>query len=353
MRNAALVILLAAYQQYLIPIIANSVPGAFGSIWQTEFTASNLGAAALPIQAPRCPFGSLCPTGGTIDANSDQRMVLYPQQPGPNPGAFFYVASDQAAFFAAELRVRDLSQQSRSWGTEVPVVNASEFRDALRLVDVPADPNFRVLLRVYANVGATAVQVRVQNADGTVVLNESLPMIASAPPAGSADGPAYAQLAIPAGAAGDRFRIDVTSPTAGHPVWAFASITNNTTQELTLVTPQPIPKIATASPASLATGHWGDGGACLDVTSTTATLVDTFADRVTFTPPPLDANGHFETDGTMQPCSPGPAQEPFAVHLTGDVHGTTITITISGRLSVAPMTLTFGSTQPCKPCLLV
>ena len=337
-------------QQYLLPIWATAAPGAFGSVWQTEWTVSNNGTTTLSILAPLCPFGSLCPVVPMIvEPNAEKRPVLYPQAPAPNLGIFVSVPTDQASSFATELRVRDLSQQSASWGAELPVVNTTEFRNSIRLLDVPADPNFRVLLRIYGlSSSAGPVHVRVQKPDGTALLEQTIRLLLPQ----SSFAPSYAQLPIPAGVAGDRLRIDLTTVASDQPVWAFVSVTNDTTQELTLITPQPIPKPA-ASTAALPFGHWSGSRACLDVTSTTTTLVDPRGDTISFITPTVDANGHFETDGQLLPCNPGPALQPVTVHIIGDVRGGTVTITVGSPQTPDPMTLELGSKDVCPRCILV
>jgi hypothetical protein len=72
------------------------------------------------------------------------------------------------------LRVRDVSRQLSTWGTQVPVVRrADAFFDRLDLVNVPRDAGFRNTLRVYEfDLPTSEVTIRVSDATDNTVLVE-------------------------------------------------------------------------------------------------------------------------------------------------------------------------------------
>ena len=151
-----------------------------------------------------------------------------------------HIENDRVRF---NLRVQDLSRRADTWGTEVPVVRESGFtHEAISLINVPADNLFRLMLRVYESDSAGQARVRIdvfrQSTDerlGTVetALPTREPVIYN---------PGYAQISItdlfPNIHGQDRLRITVTPTTPGANIWAFVSVTNDDTQQVTTITPQ-------------------------------------------------------------------------------------------------------------------
>jgi hypothetical protein len=161
------------------------------------------------------------------------------------PGRFLLVDTDRRADIKVELRVRDLSRQHSTWGTEIPVIDeAKAAQQTVQLLAVPIDTDFRSLLRVYdfdPAPGHFAV-VRVFKPSGGLTSDELLKEI-SLPlrvPRAPDEYPGYAQLSI-SGLAdlpmSGNLRIEVVPTTTGLRFWAFVSVTNNDTQHVTLITP--------------------------------------------------------------------------------------------------------------------
>ena len=344
--------------RYLLPIIADSVPGAYGSTWQTEWTASTTDPGGLSLSGPFCTqVSSGCVVNLAPGADAHQ-PALFPGAPmhSLHNGVIISVASNQASSFATELRIRDLSRQAESAGTEIPVVALEQFGHFIRLLDVPAGPGTRVLLRIYGlprspAAAAPAAEVRIQKEDGTLILQSSIPL--SAGDCGDPQRcPDFAQVLLPAGATDERRRIDVSNDLSGERIWAFASITNNATQELTLVTPNASPA-GPARATTLAVGHWGGDRSCLEVTSNGVTLVE--AGDTTRFPNPVLSSGTFDVDGLITGCSPIAPAKGDPVHLSGEVADDTVTITISGPsgMVMGPFTMKFAGSQPCPYCQLI
>jgi hypothetical protein len=162
------------------------------------------------------------------------------------PAALLIVRND--AQFSFQLRVRDLSRDAEGWGTWLPVVRESQARaDAVNLTNIPTDTRYRLLLRVYSfqQSSGFAVRVRVYGANSSpnsaptqsdAFLGETvLPLHV-----GTVSQPAYAQFDGIAAFAGattyDTLRV-VVEPLAGFSLWAMVSVTNNVTQQVTMVVP--------------------------------------------------------------------------------------------------------------------
>jgi hypothetical protein len=144
-----------------------------------------------------------------------------------------YVAKDRTRPVFNE-RVFDVTRADRSHGTEIPIVHSSEILNApVLLLGVPIDPKFRNTLRVYSTQRTPAT---VQ-----VVLNGATHELRLEPGADEFE-PAMAIFNnfprpedLPSGNDGT---VTVTViPAAGTPIWAFISVTNNDTQQITTITP--------------------------------------------------------------------------------------------------------------------
>jgi hypothetical protein len=243
------------YEKVLLPVVAPvPVPGVFGSSWITDFWMRNVGA--VPIQvigyAYHC-FLPECIPQGTPGLNPGATI-----RPGVAPvpgfqGQFLLVPRGYGDQIAFGLRFRDLSRQTQSWGTEVPVAREAEFRsDRVTLIDVPVTEGFRQVLRIYeldsANERDARVRVRAYRLDPSLTEPESSPspllgeavfQLAFVP---NEFWPAY--VAIPDLSAiaplGDaqRIALEIEPVFPGLRIWAFATVVNNETQHATVITPQ-------------------------------------------------------------------------------------------------------------------
>ncbi|HJW96053.1 MAG TPA: IPT/TIG domain-containing protein [Thermoanaerobaculia bacterium] len=318
--------------RFLAPIVI-SASGANGSSWVSELSVTNASSEPLTIAATN------------IGAQNSASIAL----PNANTGAFFTIPRAVAHEVTATLRVHDTTRDADSWGTDIPVVPETQFRPTVVLPHVPNDPRFRTLLRVYGynTFFANGVAVIRDDLTGQVLSTQPFTLRSD-----SANVPAYAQLPI-AVTTPSRVRIDVRAQLPGAPlqppvaIWAFVAITNNTTQQVTTITPSLIPSTAPAVTTPLELGHWAGGGSCVDVTNID-TMVTMGCGTATFPSPGNVSSGHFEADGTFSTYA-GPAP-PSGVpaHFTGVVLGTQmdLTIAVSGG-STFTIHVTFGSTEPC------
>jgi hypothetical protein len=237
------------FERVLLPVnVPTEVPGAFGSRWQTTAWIANIGPEAIDVRWPAC-FGvgiSPCPQYHHLPPDGRPAPVT-PDRANSTPGAFLYVPKFALGQVFADARVQDLSRDADSEGTELPLVRVDDFLTDLLLLDVRYQPPYRALLRVYGRSHTPQrVRMRVWSRDAagdplldvTRDLNGYVSVVAVQFPL----EPAYTELSLdslPPGQAGvPKLRIEV-SAVDGQPLWACASITNNTTQQVTIVTPQP------------------------------------------------------------------------------------------------------------------
>lgn len=226
------------YEPVLFPIFTPPVKGAFGSEFHTTARAVSRGAAfdifgvdtnCTLIDPPILPDNPY-----RIGATETQLPTTCSQ----TVGRLFFVPTEHADDFVGNLRVTDVSKQSESHGVEIPVVRLDDFTTKkIILMGVPVDARFRNTLRIYGlEGGAQFVNVTMNGVTRTVPLQQSDDLYE----------PSYAQFTafptadqLPAGQ--DTVTVTIDQPTNGvvppTAVWAFVSVTNNDTQQITLVTP--------------------------------------------------------------------------------------------------------------------
>lgn len=223
----------------LIPVLF-SAPGAYGSQWTTDVAVTN--AEIVPIDFYRSPFGSAGPL-----QPGETRMIttsLVGQRPN---GLFLYVPRGESKSIQFNALVRDLSHQSEALGAELPIVREWQFfHQRFNLLNVPADPRFRVALRAYS-LGSTPAIVTIYK------IGEALPIITDiiAIPFTPGDPDGASSLVItdlvakyPKLAGAGPLRIQIERQYEGNfgpgdlGLWAFASVTNNDTQHVTIISPQ-------------------------------------------------------------------------------------------------------------------
>ncbi len=241
------------YERLLVPVvISQPLPGAYGSLWSSALIARNDTDADVPTYpiVVTCQV-ALCPPAQTLAAHRSVDLTNSVIVPG-EAAALLFVERDQVDNLSFSLRVQDVSRQSLTWGTAVPVVREREYRSSqVTLIDVPADNRFRNTLRVFDPDGVPNGQVTISlwrmtegqyPGSSDQFLGENTYAL-TPPPAGHEwHAPAYLQLSGfsdfgPLNAT-DRLAVRIKPATAGMRIWAFDSITNNDTQHVTLALPQ-------------------------------------------------------------------------------------------------------------------
>jgi hypothetical protein len=218
---------------YLVPINPGVVAGADGTQWQTTLWFSNASDQEAQIV---CDSPLTCPTLRPHSTTSLTAPYANLQHQG------FFVAYVQHLVAGlppnsvfGTLRTNDSASSPHSAGTEIPLVRPDAFHQAITLPHVPLNGHSRLRLRVYGYVD-TRVTVR---AIGLTTNSEVWSTTLQAKGAGPAlTIPSYAEIDVPSTFAGDdAIRIELTAGVADQVIWAFVSITDDESQQFTLVTP--------------------------------------------------------------------------------------------------------------------
>lgn len=248
------------YDRVLLPIMTQPIPGAFGSLWKSEFIVHNPTDHAFRVALILRPECNVCDTTGIFSHETHIPIMQYENGAGDTPGSFFYPELPFGAQVQYNLRIRDLSRQASTWGTEIPVVRARDtFTGPINLLDIPADDRFRQAIRIYDFDARPTAQVlmKVYRIPHSPAIPNTAPLVETTltltePPNNTLDAntvnelkirPGYAQIAwllqsYPQITPGEPLRIEITPITPGLRFWAFAAITNNDTQHITTITPQ-------------------------------------------------------------------------------------------------------------------
>lgn len=245
----------SAWEPLLIPVyIDSSTPGQHGAVWRTDLWIENTGTQTLAIAPWFCALPpGVCaapfPTSTSLaPGQSLHNLASSIFGAFPEPGRIVYLNRAASNDAAINLRVVDDSGIVVDSGTEVPVVRERNLLTApATLTNIPLLNN-RLLLRVYDISGAPSqFRVRVFSQSETPQTQPLTEVTLTA--VAFDDGPfhvtpSYAEDPIeinfgPVLLAKDAaVRVEVTPMTPGSRYWAFVSATNNTTNHVTLVTPQ-------------------------------------------------------------------------------------------------------------------
>lgn len=225
-----------SYERILLPVFTPPVHGAFGSEFRTDLRIMH------SFGEPEVTLYGVSPICITcLPPPENAPLVLQPREEiGPegivyngSPGRFLYASPGEAPLLAMNLRVYDVTRDAMNFGTEIPVVRQSDFvmKNHLTLLGVPTDPRFRNTLRIYAD----------RRLPFLVTVGDREPVSIRLESGRDVFDPAYAVFDdFPIGSQPVRVTIKVDSPLAVvMPFWAFITVTNNETQMITTITPQP------------------------------------------------------------------------------------------------------------------
>lgn len=240
-------------ERILLPTVANQpVRGAFGSLWQTKLKILNASSTRVAVSGidtacriPPC-FAAVLEPESTISA-----IPTLGQDSGVS---VLMVPRGRASDLRVHLRVQDLSRQSQTWGTEIPVVRET---DALTgrhdLLDIPLETNFRTTIRIYDfnPVHNEPREIRLRffrivperQYDHQQVVDEflaearfRLPLLGQ-PELGLPGFTSIPLSTVQGLPTSGIVRVELTPLSGDLRYWAYASITNNETQHVTIVTP--------------------------------------------------------------------------------------------------------------------
>ena len=224
----------SVFERILFPVVF-ATDGANGSRWRSEATMSN----------PRPWFvenaNTLSPLRPCLVYPCGERLApreVISYGDGYPRGFVLQAPRPEAPDLAFALRIRDVSRQAEGLGTQVPVVREKDFAHGtgVTLLDVPVDPRYRVKLRVYVieplpAYGQNSLMTLRNTSTRATTLIRSFEL-----QPGGLNEPHYAEIDLPSGAANERVNVHLTLPLDAT-AWAFATVTNNATQQVTIVTP--------------------------------------------------------------------------------------------------------------------
>ena len=231
--------LFAQSERILLPIFTPPVFGAFGSQFHTDLRIMNNADHSIVIEGLEGGCTVVCPIFpppfelGAGQEAEPQDFVLTGR-----PGRFISVPEEDVAALSMNLRVHDVSRSALNFGTEIPIVRERDFiLNHITLVGVPTDPRFRNTLRVYSPFPTPLFVTVGDRPPVEIHLNGS----------GDLFDPAYAMFTdFPVNAGTVRVTVEVdpsivTLLPIEVQMWAFITVTNNDTQAITTITPQPQP----------------------------------------------------------------------------------------------------------------
>ena len=221
------------FEKILIPVIFNG-QGALGSNWSTELSLRNDNDYLVEPWRPIAGSSAIAPV----------TPISFGSGSAPS-GAFLILPRKAAARVSFHAAVRDTSRADREWATEIPVVRENDFSSSgVELLDIPVDSRFRTMVRVYSMANpvpayASFVHIIVYSIDNGSVLRDVYPSLSD--PTGCSEAtscatiPSFASVSdLTTGLPSGRVGVQVQG---NAPLWAFATITNNETQHVTVVSP--------------------------------------------------------------------------------------------------------------------
>ncbi len=227
-----------AFERILLPIFLQPTAGAFGSLFVTSFDMWNttdgpdIPVYGIPYICP--PITCVPPDPRTPLPLSHSPNAGPPEPYGGTPGVMVFVPKGQSGSVAANLRVFDSTRVASTLGAEIPIARDRDFRDSITLLNIPVGSPYRTLMRIYsATPDETDVKVDVVgNSSFIVHLTAGSDLFHPATgtfnlfPPPPPDGSIAHQ------------RVTIEPLVAGTRIWAFVSVTNNDTQQITVVSPQ-------------------------------------------------------------------------------------------------------------------
>lgn len=241
------------HYRVLVPLfLSDPAPGAFGSLWKSEFAVHNPTTSTFFIERCLPNTGCLLFLDRREELRAGETQTELPfignaTTPPRGTARVLWIRGEggDPSALAFQLRAADISRLATNAGTEVPIVRQEQFRTStLHLLNIPVDARFRLTLRVYEMQERVAdFRVRVYDQStgdlaGTSTLRLEMPAETGPYEPGYAQIGDLSAFLSGAGPLPELFRVEIEPLTANSQFWAIVSITNNDTQHFTLVTPQ-------------------------------------------------------------------------------------------------------------------
>ena len=215
----------AVFEPILFPASFQG-PGALGSQWLTESFIYANGSPAFFRDPLPCAGCSSTLSSGTKQLTND----------GLPWGHVLYAMRGTTASLDFASRIRDTSRQAQTAGTEVPVVRERDFRGQLRFLNLPIDARYRVTLRLWSLTDYAPIVVTVDSTPA-----QQLPLTVAKIPNTSLYFGTLDVTALLTKASNNPTNLSVAGINGSLPppaIWGMLSITNNDTQQVTIVSPQ-------------------------------------------------------------------------------------------------------------------
>lgn len=235
---------IAQEQQVLVPIaFADGVTlaGAHGTTWVGEVWASNDSTSDIQtLQSQQCQIG--CPEP-QLPAKSHRTVGLQTAE-SVDGGALLYIPTSLTSDVSFSARVLEVTRQAQPTGFAVPVIREDEYLEtAVVLPGIPRGTGVRSSLRIYdpSGQGGGSFTVELLGENGRIINSFVVTLSAGKFAASTPVTPAYAAVhdlenrASESNGSEDVFHVRVTPTTSG-PYWTFASVTDNETQHVLIIT---------------------------------------------------------------------------------------------------------------------
>ena len=213
-------------------------PEMLAKIARTELFVRN--DNYVPVTSYRPLYYTGCPGIGSTICDAPiptfKTVQIFPVSNLSSNGLLFHPLREQAGALSFAARVRDTSRESEDFGAELPIVRESGFRRGGKIVfpDVIIDPRYRTTLRFYS-IDDAFLDIEVLQGGVTVGFRFLNPTKG----AGDVAWTATVDLSsIVRRSTSNRYTVVANVGSLVARVWAFVSVTNNTTQRVTIISPQ-------------------------------------------------------------------------------------------------------------------
>lgn len=240
-----------SWRRLLVSVTGHNIPGAHGSLWDTQVRMLIRSATAVEMAPTNCTFSPIpeCfPAFPPLRRQFDPRAFGMIVEDALPVGQFVYVRAEDFDKVHVNGRIYDVSRAGETAGAEMPIVREDAFTsEIITLMPVPTAPEFRQTLRIYDLDGRNGTRVRIR----VYANGETTPRLTTERTLNAIDGrlttarlpafPAAVQLdlgqLLPLAGLGSVV-VEVEPVDGGTRLWAFISVTNNVTHHVTTVTPQ-------------------------------------------------------------------------------------------------------------------
>jgi hypothetical protein len=232
--------------QVLVPLAfrqGETVAGAHGTVWAGEVWAANDSTVDIwTLQINLCEVEPCLPP--QFPARS-QGKISFQRGELIDGGALLYIPLEVADRVSFSSRVLEVTRRAQPTGFAVPVVRETEyFETPVVLPGIPAGPGIRSSLRIYdpsGHGGGTFLVELIVGAGSSTIASFTVTLAAGTFFRSLAVAPAYAAVhdlesLVPGGVPDEVFHVRVTPMSGADPYWTFASVTDNETQHVLIIT---------------------------------------------------------------------------------------------------------------------